>query len=76
MGELINASLKGDYKKAKEMHYRLPSKVLFVETNPSPVKAAMDMMGLAAGNPRLPIVPVTKGTDDKIRKALEELDLV
>ena len=60
------------------MHYRLFNlcKVLFVETNPSPVKAAMDMMGLAAGNPRLPLVPVTKGTEDKIRKALEELDLV
>lgn len=78
MGELINASLRGDHKKAKDMHYKLfnLSKVLFVETNPSPVKAAMDMMGLAAGNPRLPLVPVSKGNEEKIRKALEELELI
>ena len=78
MGELINAALKGDHKKAKEMHYKLfnLSKVLFVETSPSPVKAAMNMMGLAAGNPRLPLVPVKKENEEKVRKELEELGLI
>ncbi len=77
-GELINAALKGDHKKAKELHYRLfqLSKILFIETSPSPVKAAMNMVGLAAGNPRLPLVPVKKENEEKIRAVLEELELV
>jgi 4-hydroxy-tetrahydrodipicolinate synthase len=78
IGEMINAALKGDHKKAKELHYRLYPlcKILFIETNPSPVKAAMTMMGQAAGNPRLPLVPVKKENEEKIRKVMEELDLV
>jgi len=60
------------------MHYKLfaLSKILFIETSPSPVKAAMNMMGFAAGNPRLPLVPVKKENEEKIRKILEELNLL
>ncbi|MBN2014617.1 MAG: 4-hydroxy-tetrahydrodipicolinate synthase [Candidatus Altiarchaeota archaeon] len=78
MGELVREALKGNHKKAKEMHYKLYalSKVLFIETNPSPVKAAMNMIGLAAGDPRLPLVPVKKESEEKIRKVLQDLDLL
>jgi 4-hydroxy-tetrahydrodipicolinate synthase len=78
MGELVSAALKGEMEKAKEMHYRLYplSKILFIETNPSPAKAAMNMMGMAAGEPRLPLVPVKKESEEKIRKVLQDLKLV
>lgn len=78
MGELVAAALKGNHKKAMEMHYQLYPlcKILFIETNPSPVKAAMEMMGLAAGDPRLPLVPVKKESEEKIRATLKELGLI
>jgi 4-hydroxy-tetrahydrodipicolinate synthase len=78
MGDMIREALKGNFEGARELHYKLYSlsKVLFIETNPSPVKAAMNMMGLAAGNPRLPLVPVRKDSEDSIRKVLQELGLL
>ncbi|MBN2250548.1 MAG: 4-hydroxy-tetrahydrodipicolinate synthase [Candidatus Altiarchaeota archaeon] len=78
MGSLIRSALEGNYAKARKIHYELYPlcKTLFIETNPSPVKAAMNLMGLAAGEPRLPLVPVKKENEEKIRKALEELKLV
>jgi 4-hydroxy-tetrahydrodipicolinate synthase len=78
MGELVREALKGDLRKAREIHYRLYSlsKILFIETNPAPVKAAMNMMGLAAGDPRLPLVPVSRESGERIRKVLEGLRLL
>ncbi len=78
MGDLVREALNGNFDKARKLHYELYplSKILFIETNPAPAKAAMNMMGLAAGNPRLPLVPVRKDSEEKIRKVLEELDLL
>jgi len=78
MGDLVREALNGNFERAKKLHYKLYplSKILFVETNPAPAKAAMNMMGLAAGNPRLPLVPVRKDSEEKIKKVLEELDLL
>ena len=76
--ELVNSALRGNHKRAAELHYQLYDlcKILFIETNPSPVKAAMNMMDLAAGNPRLPLVPVKKESEEKIKAALKELGLI
>jgi 4-hydroxy-tetrahydrodipicolinate synthase len=78
MGQLVDYALKGDMQKAREMHYKLYPlcKILFVETNPSPVKAAMSMMNLAAGDPRLPLVHIKKENEPKIKNALTELKLI
>jgi len=78
MGDLVREALNGNFSNARKLHYRLYplSKVLFIETNPAPVKAAMNMMDLAAGNPRLPLVPVRKDSEEKIRRILEELKLL
>lgn len=76
--ELVKAALQGNMRKAMDWHYKLYdlAKVLFIETSPAPVKAAMNMMGLAAGNPRLPLVPVKKESEEKIRKVLLEMNLL
>ncbi|OYT53268.1 MAG: 4-hydroxy-tetrahydrodipicolinate synthase [Candidatus Altiarchaeales archaeon ex4484_2] len=78
MSELIHSALDGDWEKARELHYRLYPlfKVLFVETNPAPAKAALDLMGLPAGEPRLPLVEVTKESRDEIKTVLKGLDLI
>lgn len=67
MVELIAA---GSIQEAREMHFRLLpiAKALFLETNPVPVKAAMEMLGLCSGAVRLPLTPAT----DKCRAILRE----
>jgi 4-hydroxy-tetrahydrodipicolinate synthase len=42
----------------------------FLETNPSPVKAGLALMGRIADVLRLPLVPVTPATRDTLRAAL------
>ncbi|RLI95464.1 MAG: 4-hydroxy-tetrahydrodipicolinate synthase [Candidatus Altiarchaeales archaeon] len=78
MSEFINAALNGKWKKAKELHYRLYPlfKILFIETNPSPVKAAMQMLGMPSGDPRLPLVRVKKESEEKIKYILREMGLL
>lgn len=76
--ESVGTALDGNPEKARELHYKLYPlfKVLFIETNPAPLKAAMGMMGLAAGEPRLPLVSVSSESMEKIRKVLDDMGLL
>jgi len=67
MVELIAA---GNIADAREIHYRLlpATRALFLETNPAPVKAALELMGIAPADTRLPLLPAT----DRCRAALRE----
>ena len=66
--------LNGHTDKAREIHLRLfpVIKALFLETNPIPVKKAMDLMGMAAGKPRLPLVEMSMENIPKLKKALAD----
>jgi len=46
---------------------------LFIEVNPIPVKAAMNMMGLGAGALRLPLYEMSEGAKARLEKALREV---
>lgn len=72
MCKLIKA---GEYEKAREIHYRtLPLvNALFIESNPAPVKEALNMMGLPSGKLRLPLVELQPENREKLRKALKEM---
>jgi len=76
--EFIHAALDGNLQRARELHYQLYPlfKILFIETNPAPAKAALSLMGMPAGNPRLPLVPVTEESRERIRKVLEDMKLL
>jgi 4-hydroxy-tetrahydrodipicolinate synthase len=50
--------------------------VLFIESNPIPVKAAMAMMGLLEPVWRLPLCPPQAASETKIRQVLAELELL
>lgn len=78
MSEMVESYLQGDVKVAKEIHYELLPlfKSMFLETNPGPVKAAMEMLGRAAGRPRSPLVEVTEDTKEELRKVLSDLQLL
>jgi len=66
------AALAGDFKKARGLHLKLFPlvKALFVETNPIPVKAALEMMGLCGGTPRLPLTALTAASRPFLRREL------
>ena len=50
--------------------------ILFCDVNPIPVKAAMNMLGYAAGECRLPLVPTSEANLAKIRAALEKYGIL
>jgi 4-hydroxy-tetrahydrodipicolinate synthase len=78
ISEMVSAFLSGNYEKAQRLHYNLfrLSQVLFVETNPGPIKAAMNLAGHDVGNPRLPLVEVSKITEEKISEVLRKIGLM
>lgn len=63
-----------EIEEAKALHLKMfpVIKALFIETNPIPVKKAMELMGLAAGSPRLPLVQMSEENVAILRKKLIE----
>lgn len=73
--EIVNHSLKQNFKAAREMHFRLIDMIdlLFVDGNPSGVKAMLNEMKICQNTVRLPLVPVSKAVLEKIQKAMKEV---
>jgi len=78
MKEMFNAFKAGDLEKARELHYKLMPlfEVMFIDTNPIPVKKALELMGLPAGKPRLPLVELSEEKTEKLREVLKSLELL
>ncbi|MBY8990956.1 MAG: 4-hydroxy-tetrahydrodipicolinate synthase [Candidatus Lokiarchaeota archaeon] len=76
--EFTRSMLNDEWEKAREMQLELYDlfKVLFIETNPGPVKYAADEMGLMLKRMRLPLTPPLKENQKKIRNVLKNMDLV
>jgi 4-hydroxy-tetrahydrodipicolinate synthase len=57
MVAMSNAMKKGDLAKALSIHYELSPllRAMFIDTNPIPVKKAVELQGMAAGPVRLPL---------------------
>ena len=77
--QMMGLLLEGDIEKAATEHHRLMPmfKVLFVVSNPIPVKYSVNRAGLNAGSPRLPLVPPDDATADQINEVVSryEIDL-
>lgn len=78
MSQLVHSFGDGDLKRAQDIHYRLLTlfDILFRETNPIPVKAALAEMGLIEPGIRLPLMPLTQPHREPLRAALRELGLL
>jgi 4-hydroxy-tetrahydrodipicolinate synthase len=78
MQEMVHAALKGDFQKARRLHYRLLPlmEINFLESNPIPVKAALAMMGLIGEHYRLPLVKITSAGREAVRRVLDEMNLL
>ncbi|HEY3265158.1 MAG TPA: 4-hydroxy-tetrahydrodipicolinate synthase [Actinomycetota bacterium] len=75
---LTDLVLSGDIPAARKVHEELSPlfNALFITTNPIPVKTALDVLGLPAGPPRLPLVPATRDERTRIEKALSDAGLL
>lgn len=75
MKSMIEAYLDGKVEEAAVAHRKLAEvwRLLFVEPSPQPVKAALRLVGIDAGAPRLPLVEAQRSTIDALRSALAEL---
>ncbi len=78
MSAMWDAAAAGDWKRAREIHYKLLplGEGLFVEANPIPVKAALAMMGRIADEIRPPLYPLAAEHRDKLRAQLRDLGLI
>jgi 4-hydroxy-tetrahydrodipicolinate synthase len=75
---MVNLIADGKLAEARKIHFRLLpiAKLLFAETNPVPVKAAMEMLGLVGGETRLPLLPATEKCRAALREELRQLGLL
>jgi 4-hydroxy-tetrahydrodipicolinate synthase len=78
IGEMIDAFFSGNVRRATELHLRLWPlfRVLFITTNPTPVKAAMALTGFDCGGLRLPLVEATPKEREQIATVLKQFALV
>ena len=74
---MIAAFSSGDLAEARRLHYKLLplAQSMFIETNPMPVKEAMNMLGMGVGNVRLPLVRMMPETLKTLSKALTDYGL-
>ncbi|MFB3118235.1 MAG: 4-hydroxy-tetrahydrodipicolinate synthase [Myxococcota bacterium] len=76
VGELVRACRDNDLARARKLHFQLLPlfDALFFETNPIPVKCALEVMGLIeSAEVRLPLTPITEANRDRLQVVLKEL---
>ena len=78
MAHMVSAALKGDYERARTLHFKLTPlfSALFWETNPIPVKAALAMMGKMSEEVRLPLTPLADEYRPKLNEALQQAGIL
>jgi 4-hydroxy-tetrahydrodipicolinate synthase len=76
--DMVALANQGDFAGARRLHRRLVPlmQVLFIESNPIPVKAALAAMGRIHRSYRLPLVPPHPDNEAKILAVLESLGLM
>ncbi len=77
MKDLVVAARKPDLPRALDLQVGMAelNRMMFVETNPGPVKAAVALLGKATGELRLPLAPVSEANLAKVRAAMVKFGL-
>ncbi|MBW6485681.1 MAG: 4-hydroxy-tetrahydrodipicolinate synthase [Syntrophobacterales bacterium] len=78
MAGLVDAFFAGDLQKARELHQRMSPLIdaLFIETNPTPVKAALALMGKIDYELRLPLCRMAEKNESALKKAMQDYGLL
>jgi 4-hydroxy-tetrahydrodipicolinate synthase len=73
----VRAAREGDVQRARQIDAELAPayEILKVQTNPIPIKAALNLLGHGVGGHRLPIPPPTDEEIAAVRGCLARLDL-
>jgi len=74
--ELVNNSLKSNFKSAREIQLRYLEMIelLFTDGNPAGIKAMLSIMNICQNTLRLPLVPVNRTIYTRIQKAIDEVN--
>ena len=78
LAEMVAAHDKGDVEGAAQINRELVPifEALFITSNPIPLKAALEMLGLPGGPVRLPLVDATEAERNRVSSALAGLGLI
>ncbi len=78
MKDLTHTALKGDWDRARKLHYELLPlfKAIFLETNPIPIKATMAMKGFVEEVYRLPMCPMSAENKKALTEVLKQLKIL
>jgi 4-hydroxy-tetrahydrodipicolinate synthase len=78
MREMAAAALAGDRARAEALNARLAGlhKALFLESNPIPVKWAVQQLGLIPPGIRLPLTPLSESCQPAVREAMQQAGVI
>jgi 4-hydroxy-tetrahydrodipicolinate synthase len=78
VARLYELCAAGQWEEARELHYALlpMNDVLFIETNPVPVKTALGLMGKINPEVRLPLAPMSDAHTARLREVMREYGLI
>ena len=78
LADMARAARERRWEDARRIHFELLGlvKILFIETNPIPVKTACSLMGLCSAEMRLPLTPMSDANLAKLKHVLSESGLV
>ncbi|HLR63240.1 MAG TPA: 4-hydroxy-tetrahydrodipicolinate synthase [Lentibacillus sp.] len=70
--KMVQSFQNGDVQRASLIHQELlpTMKALFAQPSPSPVKAALNMMGMYVGDARLPMMPLSNDEKQQLKQIL------
>ncbi len=76
--QCVDLFLSGNVEESRKLQLKyLPLiKMLFVETNPIPVKTAANLMGFNVGGLRLPLVEMSEKNKEKLKETLKGYGLI
>lgn len=76
MAAMFDAFCEGDFETALDLHYELSPlfRSMFIDTNPIPVKKAVELRGMAGGPVRLPLDELDGTKTEQLREVLGSYD--
>lgn len=74
--DMVTLGLKGDMRRAREIHYKLTDFIrsVFADGNPSGIKAALEIKELISNNLRLPLVKIEKAHYNHLAALISEIE--
>ena len=78
VADLVHAAAAGRWDEARALHYQYYALFndVFIETNPIPIKAAVEMAGLGPAIYRLPLCEMAPANREKLRATLQACGVV